>query len=271
MKVREVADLVLLKSCGGQTIQETCDQIVAGDPEMEVTGIVTTYMATVNVIKKAVETGANMIITHEPTWFTGSDAQEWCAKDSVYLAKKKLLEDNHIAVWRFHDHMHTCSGMDMIYAGVIKELGWEKYLLPDQIYPWVYEIPETTVSGLVEFFKEKLDMSSMQIIGNPDMNCSRIGILVGGGSLGLGREEMPMEVMEKNELDVLVCGDITEWTTCAYINDAYQLGMKKAMIKLGHEKSEEAGMKHLAPWLQELVGTDLKVTFVDAKEPFTYL
>lgn len=112
-------------------------------------------------------------------------------------------------------------------------------------------------------------MNTVQIVGSPEMKVRRVGILVGGGSLGFGVEAMPMQVMERNGLDLMIVGDITEWTICAYINDAYQMGFNRAMLTLGHERSEEAGMKHLAPWLQERCS--VPVTFVDAKEPFKYL
>lgn len=268
--VREVIDKILYDMCGGPKFDTTCDIITVGNPDSMVTGIVTTFMATFDVIQEAVRLGANFIITHEPTWFTGMDETEWCKNDSVYLAKRKYLEENHITVWRLHDHMHMGSETDYIYKGLLAELGWEKYLQPDEKYPWIYEIPQTTVGELAEFFKKKLDMNTIQIIGSPEMKVKRAGILVGGGSLGFGVESMPMEVMERNQLDLLIVGDITEWTICAYINDAYQMGFNKAMLTLGHERSEEAGMKYLAPWLKERF-EELPVTFVDAKEPFKYL
>ncbi|MNW55089.1 hypothetical protein D3C74_327310 [compost metagenome] len=68
----------------------------------------------------------------------------------------------------------------------------------------------------------------------------------------------------------MICGEILEWTLCAYVNDAVMLGMNKAMLVVGHERSEEWGMKHMADWLQPLVG-GTPVSFVDAKEPFQYL
>ncbi len=268
--VQEVIDKILLDMCGGVKFEQTCDIIAAGSPDNIVTGIVTTFMATFDVIQEAVRIGANLIITHEPTWFTGNDATDWCAQDSVYLAKRNYLEEHGITVWRLHDHMHLGSDKDYIYEGLLSELGWHQYLLPDEKYPWIYEVPQTTVGELAAFFKEKLDMRTIQIIGAPEMKVKRLGILVGGGSLGFGSEPMPMEVMERNQLDLLVVGDITEWTICAYINDAYQMGLQRAMLTLGHERSEEAGMKHLAPWLKERFA-DLPVSFVDAKEPFKYL
>lgn len=234
------------------------------------TGIVTTFMPTFDVHQEAVCLGANFIISHEPTWFTGNDATDWCQEDSVYQAKRRYLEEHGITIWRLHDHMHMGSDTDYIYKGLLDELGWHQYLQPDEECLWVYEIPETTVGGLAEFFKKKLEMDTIQIIGAPEMKVKRVGILVGGGSLGFGVEQMPMQVMERNKLDLMVVGDITEWTVCAYINDAYQMGFQRAMLTLGHERSEEAGMKYLAPWLEERF-PEIPVTFVDAKEPFTYL
>ncbi len=270
LKIQDIIDKILMDMCGGAKFEQTCDIIAAGNPENQATGIVTTFMATFDVIQEAVRLGANFIITHEPTWFTGNDATDWCQGDSVYLAKRKYLEEHGITVWRLHDHMHMGSDTDYIYKGLLDELDWHQFLQPDEECPWVYEIPETTVAGLAEFFKKKLDMKTIQIIGDPEMKVKRAGILVGGGSLGLGVEQMPMQVMERNHLDLLIVGDITEWTVCAYINDASQMGMNRAMLTLGHERSEEAGMKYLAPWLSERF-PEIPVAFVDAKEPFQYL
>src|SRR6516225_378636 len=45
------------------------DAFMAGDPGIEVTGIVTTYAPTLEVLKKAVASGKNMIISREnPYW-----------------------------------------------------------------------------------------------------------------------------------------------------------------------------------------------------------
>lgn len=269
-KIQDVIDKILQDMCGGPKFEKTCDIISVGNPENVVTGIVTTFMATFDVIQEAVRLGANFIISHEPTWFTGNDATDWCQDDSIYLAKRKYLEEHDITVWRLHDHMHMGSDKDYIYEGLLDVLDWHKYLQIDEKHPWIYEIPETTVGELAEFFKQKLEMDTIQIIGSPEMKVKRVGILVGGGSLGFGVEQMPMQVMERNKLDLMVVGDITEWTICAYINDAYQMGFNRAMLTLGHERSEESGMRYLASWLSERLKT-IPVTFVDAKEPFKYL
>ena len=276
MTVKELIESIITKSGSVRFPNEkTCDHLMIGDENMEITGIVTTFMATVDVINETIKRGANMIITHEPTWFTGIDKEDWLIDDPVYLEKKKILEDNMIAVWRFHDHMHAGTE-DGIYRGFDEEFGWDKYReIPDESSSYshfgaTYVIPKTTLSELARFFKDKLDMDVIQLVGNPDMPVERVGVLVGGGSLGLGVENMPMIYMKERNIDVCICGDITEWTLSAYVRDASQLGINKGMIVLGHERSEECGMKHLPSWLKSITG-DLPVSFIDAKEPFTYI
>ncbi|MEG6534479.1 Nif3-like dinuclear metal center hexameric protein [Caldifermentibacillus hisashii] len=268
MNVQEVIDAVIKDSADGVKLKKTSDRLLFGDPNTKVKGIVTTFMATIDVIKQAVGVGANLIITHEPTFYTGKDTLEWLQDDPLYTAKKKLIEENDLAIWRYHDYMHMAKP-DRIYEGLIKELGWENNLLEKES-PFSYQINQTTLRELASFFKKRLAMDVIQIVGNPDMVCARVGILVGGGSLGLGREQMPMELMQSKDLDVIVCGEITEWTLTAYVNDARMLGMNKGMIVIGHERSEEWGMKYMAEWLRPLV-SGVPVTFLDTKEPFYYL
>lgn len=49
------------------------DTFKAGDPSTVVTGIVTTSMATLDVLQKAVQAGANLIITSSPTFYSRAD------------------------------------------------------------------------------------------------------------------------------------------------------------------------------------------------------
>ena len=268
MKVQEVVDIVLSLN-GGKQFEETCDQLIEGSREQEVTGVITTFMATVEVIHRAIDTGYNLIITHEPTYFTGADRLDWLTDDPVYRRKRALINDNGISIWRYHDHMHSGT-TDLIYAGLLKDLGWENYLETNIPLPHCYAIPPTTVTVLAGDLKEKLGMNVIRIVGDPDMECSRVGILVGGGSLGLGVEEMPAQLMNDENLDVMVCGEITEWTLTAYVRDAAALGVNKAMIIVGHERSEEPGMKDLAYRLRPLLG-EVPVRFADSGEPFIYL
>jgi putative NIF3 family GTP cyclohydrolase 1 type 2 len=268
MTVREVVEIVLALN-GGRKFEKTCDQLIEGNWDNQVTGVATTFMATVDVIHRAIAMGCNLIITHEPTYFTGSDHRDWVKADPIYRQKKALIDDNNISIWRYHDHMHL-GNADLIYAGLLKDLGWTDYLNTDLPLPHCYTIPSTSVAALVDFLKQKLGMEVIQVVGDPKMKCKRVGILVGGGSLGLGDEKMPAMLMNDQRLDVIICGEITEWTLSAYVRDAAALGFNKALIIVGHERSEEPGMKELANRLQPLI-KEIPVHFADAGEPFIYL
>ena len=286
MTVREVIEKI--KEGSGVKIPDgqTCDILTAGNPDMDVVKIGTTFMATVDVIREAAAQGINFIITHEPTWFNGPDKTGWVEEDPVYLEKKKLIEEYGMAVWRLHDHMHM-GHEDQIYTGFEEEFGWKEYRVPvadakkygenkpeaEQFWTrfgGIYKIPQTTLRGLAQFFKERAHMEVVQIVGNPDMTAEKVSVLVGGGSLGLGREEAPMVQMFREDIDVVICGDITEWTLSAYVRDAAMMGMNKGMLVLGHERSEEWGMKYLTKWTESVTG-GIPTVFLDAGEPFTYL
>jgi putative NIF3 family GTP cyclohydrolase 1 type 2 len=79
-----------------------------------------------------------------------------------------------------------------------------------------------------------------------------------------------MELMHSHDLDVIVAGEILEWTLCAYVRDAAQLGLNKALIVAGHNRTEEAGMKHLPGWLSTVL-PGLPVFFVEAGDPYHYV
>ena len=274
MTVQEVIDGMIQKT--GLTplpYEKTCDHLMTGHADMEVTKIATTFMATVEVIEQAIAAGVNFIITHEPTWFTGKDDTDWLLDDPVYQKKKSLIDKHQIAIWRFHDHMHI-GHEDGIYRGFEKETGWDAYRIKGapgmEHFGGCYELPETTLAQLCDYFKTTLEMDVIQIVGNPEMKVRRVGVLVGGGSLGLGIEELPMQFMHNNNLDLVICGDITEWTLCSYVRDAAALGLNKGMLVLGHERSEEMGMKYLGEWMKDFT-KDIEIQFIDAKEPFQYL
>ncbi|HPJ03731.1 MAG TPA: Nif3-like dinuclear metal center hexameric protein [Candidatus Limiplasma sp.] len=280
MKVGEIIDGVIKKT-GVPRLPEdkTCDRLMTGSLDCEVTKIVSTFMATADVIKAAADAGANFIITHEPTWFTGADDTDWLKGDPVYLKKKELIDKTGMNIWRFHDHMHFDVD-DGIFRGFDEETGWGDYHMPveknvpfyreGKTKDFCYQIPKTTLGELAAFFKERFAMPYIRIIGDPAMPVERLALLLGGGSLGLGNEHMPMELMRNRNLDTILCGEITEWTLPAYVRDAWQLGLNKSILILGHERSEEHGMKHLVPWLKSITG-DIPVLYIPSNEPFTTL
>jgi hypothetical protein len=69
---QEIVDRVK-KNIGVDWVGNDVDTFKAGDPATIVTGVVTTSMATLDVLQKAVQAGANLIITAAPTFYSRAD------------------------------------------------------------------------------------------------------------------------------------------------------------------------------------------------------
>src|SRR5690349_3335727 len=69
------------KNVGVPWRTQTVDTIKAGSPDTPVKGIATTVMATFDVLQRAARAGRNLVITHEPTFYTHEDKTEELASD----------------------------------------------------------------------------------------------------------------------------------------------------------------------------------------------
>lgn len=262
MTIQDVIDQILARIPGGP-LEETVDTVKTGDPTQEVQGIVTTFLASYEVIQQAVDLGANFIITHEPTFYNHLDDTDMLEDDEIYRAKRQLLNDHNIVVWRFHDHWHRHKP-DGIELGVIKALGWESYVTTEQGL-LIIKVPAMTLGELVRHMKAKLEIDTVRVVGDPAMACENVMLMVGAPS-----GEWQMRFLARNEVDVLVTGEVREWETSEYARDTIALGRHKALVVLGHAKSEEPGMEYLVTWLQPMV-PDVAITHVPVGDAFIYL
>jgi putative NIF3 family GTP cyclohydrolase 1 type 2 len=257
----------------------TCDTVKFGDPQQECTGIVTTVYASIDVIRRAGELGANLIICHEPLFYTNEDGQEWLQDNSVYQEKARLLSQYKIVVWRDHDHLHGGSPkrirqhMDMVFYGIMQELGWEQYCIGFPQKPLLYEIPECSLQTLTETLTEKLNLTGARIVGNPNALVRRVFFCehINGSSWGGHQPDCDaITEIETGNYDVMIPLEIVDWTLSAYIRDAAQLGQNKAIIEMGHFNVEELAMRYMAKWASTLLPKEWKVSFLQSGDSFRY-
>ena len=161
---------------------ETVDRIVAGSPEVRVKGIATTMMATLEVIQRAVAAGRNMIVTHEPTFWSHLDTTKELEGDPTYEFKRRFIAEHDVAVFRFHDHWHRMKP-DGINVGMTRELGWEKNAVSEGSHEFVFDV--ATVGGLVETMAKRLNAHSMRVVGDAKMPVKRVVANWGYASLML--------------------------------------------------------------------------------------
>lgn len=259
MTIGELIARILAEVPGASETRETVDTLKCGDASSPVRGVVTTFIATREVLRRAKELGANLVITHEPTFYNHRDETENLAGDPVYLAKRGYLDSEGLAVWRFHDFWHRHKP-DGIGTGFARRMGWEA--CRDAGSPERYRIAPTPLRALAEQLKERLGISGLRICGDPDLSCRGVAAL-----LGAGGGERQLAQLRNPECDVVLCGESPEWVACEYVRDAAATGVGKGLIVLGHANSEEAGMEYLAEWLRERAAS-LPVTHVPCGDPF---
>ena len=238
---------------------QTVDNIIAGGPNTRVRGIATTMMATLDVVQRAAAAGRNMVITHEPTFFSHQDTTEPFAADATYQSKSAFLKQHDMIVFRFHDHWHAMRP-DGVALGMARELGWEKNRAGDSQREFTFDgVP---LSRLAEQVRERLGAATVRVVGDPGLRVNRVA-----ASWGYYTFSPTNLVMARPEVDVFVVGETREWETVEYVQDMIASGRKKGLIVIGHVASEQAGMKYCAEWLKGFV-TDVPVGFVPASEPF---
>mgnify|MGYP001811006643 CR=1 FL=1 len=256
MNVRETL-AAILGAVNAEIPADTVDTIKIGDPEMTVTGIATCFTATPEAIREAVRLGANLIITHEPTFYDHRDQIGWLAETEVYKRKRALLEASGVAMCRFHDLAHM-NQPDLIMTGMENALGWTG--LQDPTNPWIYRIQPTTLLALCEQLKRTLDADSVRMVGPGELPAARVALVPGACPI-----EMQIEIL-KAGADVLVVGETCEWLIGEYVRDANQLGMNLGLAVFGHRNTEEEGMRHVASWIRNLM-PEVPVHFLSVGDP----
>lgn len=279
MKIQEIIDRILeyhptIKGYGSHPEREY-DGFKCGDPQQECTGIVTSIAAPIHVIEKAAEMGCNLIIVHEPTFYTHLDPVDWLEGNEVFERKMELIRKHNIVIWRDHDHIHSHKP-DGIFYGVVSELGWENYMVQEEVTataPGDFVLPRITVRELAKYLKEKMNLNAVRVIGNMDAEITRVGfagmhIL---DSLNNDEQKLPTKQFIDRKCEAMITLECVDWTLASYIRDAGELGQPKALIMVGHFNFEELGMKWAVNWIEALTDRRLPVVFVPSADMYQYI
>lgn len=257
----DVVDLIK-KNITCDWAEQTVDNFKAGNPETPLKGIATCMFADMATLKEAVRQNCNFIITHEPVFYNHLDETDSFTDDPVFQEKMKFITENNLVIFRFHDHIHRTEP-DGISVGMINKMGLTVYSVNRSLT--FFRIPKKSVAEFASELKTTFGLNSIRVIGNPDMKFSKIAFMAGapGG-------QRHIQMLKNKDVEVIIAGEAPEWETYLYANDAAELGKNKAVIFLGHIKSEEAGMEYCAQWLKGFV-SEVPIMFIQNKANFTEL
>jgi hypothetical protein len=224
--------------------ETTVDTFKAGDPRTIVTGIATTVMATLPLLRQAAAAGRNLIVTCEPTFYNANDDPGARANDPVYLAKRAFIDSQRLVVWRFSDHW-TARNPNEFVSALAGTLGWTERNSAD--HPSIYQIPGTTLGSLRRHVHSRLKLrGGMRVIGRDNLSVRRVLISPGTTDLNSTVKNLPLA-------DVVLSGEPREWEAVEYVFDTAAASQAKGMIAVGRVVSEEPGMEACARWLRTII------------------
>jgi putative NIF3 family GTP cyclohydrolase 1 type 2 len=262
---QEVVDRIK-RNIGVEWKTETVDTFKTGDPATVVKGIVTTAMATMSVLKQAVKSGADLVITGEPTFYSRSDAAAPptgrrgapTPPDAVFAAKNEFIRSNRLVIWRFSEHWRQRKP-DPFALGLTNALGWAKLRATDD--PGRVEIPAASLTSLASDLKKKLNArGGIRVVGDPQLRVQKIGFLPGTTPIQAALQLLP-------SVDAVIAGEVREWESVEYARDKVTAGEKKSLILLGRVVSEDPGMNICAQWLKTIV-PEVTTTWIPIGDPY---
>ncbi len=219
--------------------KRTRDKLIYGNEMIEVKKVAVCQIATPQVLRQAAEAGAQMVLTHEPTYHDFFHLDE---TDPVYREKSELIQQLGMTIFRFHDSPHW-TDIDKINAGFLNRLGWigefdgcKKFVLQE----------EKTIAEIQKDMEDKLDLHHVRFIGPGNKKVKTVSLCAGAWG-----EHYLFEQLNQPDIDLVICGEVCEWNLCEYVRDATELGMEKALLILGHMGSERSGMEYVAQYIND--------------------
>lgn len=236
----------------------TVDGFKAGDPATVVTGVATTVMATLDVLRRAVAARQNLVITQEPTFYAANDDPGSRAADPVYLAKKAYIDQQRLVIWRFSDHWSARQPNESATA-LAAALGWTTHRLPDA--EQIYHLPETTLGAVIAHVRTRLGLhGGLRTIGKPEMRVRTVFISTGSTALASA-------VLNLRRADVVLAGEPREWEAVPYVLDTWSADRGKGLIAVGRSVSETPGMQACAAWIRSFV-PEVRVENIATADPY---
>jgi len=218
------------------------------------------------VLKKAVATGNNFLITQQPAYYSQTEAA--MAGDPAYQFKKDYIDKNKLVLWRYYDNWNN-RPTDGQLMGLAKALGWDKYHIPDGGAPVYgkpnkyFRLPPATLRDTVIDFKKKLNVPALRVIGSPDTKITKAAL-----SHDMFKISELQEFLTDPEINLIVIAEAMEWEACEYFRDILTWkGHNKALILIGREAAEDPGYEEMASWLSTFI-KEIPVTWIPANEPF---
>jgi putative NIF3 family GTP cyclohydrolase 1 type 2 len=218
----------------------TCDLFMHGDPEAEVKGIATTWLATDAVIREAAAKGLNFIIAHEGAFYP--TLLEWQSEQAHHQAKHDLMDELGITLLRCHDTWDRMPeyGIPDTWAAW---LGFEVEPRDVNSFYCLSNLSGMTVGEVAKHVLEKtkpLGQMGIGIMGDPHKPVTRLA--TGTGAI------TRLPAMAELGADILIATDDGCHTTN---NGLYSLDLDIPVLIVAHPTAELPGMMKMVDYIEQ--------------------
>jgi len=233
--------------------EPSVDRIVLGDPAAEVTGIGTCWLPYWETCRQAVRDGVNLLVVHEPTFYTHWDLDEKspdlfaasAAGRAAYLkaveAKKAWILANKLVVIRCHDVLDKIGGFGIPHAfGKLLGFGSGDIIRSKPYYNVYRTTPKKAVEAAREIARKMAEVGQpgVAFYGDKDRLIESVGV-------GTGCFCDPIEFMDLAPDMFIAIDDIVRtWTQTVYARDTGH-----PLVVVNHGATEEAGVRGLSEFL----------------------
>lgn len=222
----------------------TVDKIIIGDPQKEIRSILVTWISSLEAIKVAVQSGFDMIITHEPTFYVHRNELDVVDFNDISRLKRDYINSHDLVILRCHDVWDGMPDIGIPWAlAKFLDLGDKPTVTEKNGMLQRYDIEPIILDEFAHRIAVKtyeIGEPKIQVIGDGKQTISKVGI-------GTGCCCDPF-LMEKMGCDVsIVCDDGTLfWSEIQRaIDENYPL------IRLNHKTTEEPGMVTLFEYIKK--------------------
>jgi hypothetical protein len=77
--------------------------------------------------------------------------------------------------------------------------------------------------------------------------------------------------VDQEDIDCLICMELTDFTVTEYVRGSAMLNMPKAILAIGHFNVEEPGMEYMLTYLDEALGEHIPAKFVQATDMYQFI
>lgn len=234
------------------------DGFRAGDADVAVSGVVVAARASTVVLQQAAEIGANIVISRS-AFLADSQDRPVSRPEPALAAKIEFIARNGLAVLRLQDPREGPAGRNITTALPRSIRLGEPLETADSAAGLIYPRASVAVIDLIRRIKAALSTQTVRLVGDPAMPAGGVAL-----ATETNRPNALAPLISRPDVNLLICGEIHETETTAYVMDAIALGQRKALLVVGSSAIEEPAARALAEWLPKV--TDAPVTYVESHE-----